>query len=274
MSKRLTARLEQLAVLTAALIVVFPLVYGVLGAFKRPDEFVSSAPRLLPESFGNLQNFITVFDRLPMLRFFWNSLFTAMLASTVRLVLSLLAAYAFAFFRFRGKRLLFMLLLGTMMLPADTLLITNYRTVSSMGLLDSYLGICIVGFLGASQMFMLRQNFLSAPLGLHEAAVLDGCGDTRFLFSILLPISVPILVTLFLQSFILQWNAYLWPLLVTNRTDMRTLQVGVTMITSLEGSNYEEVLAAVTLTMIPSLLLFLLLRRKIATAMTAGSMVG
>ena len=110
----------------------------------------------------------------------------------------------------------------------------------------------IVSFVGASQMFMLRQHFLTSPAAMREAALMDGCGDLRFIVSILLPLCMPALATLFLQSFIAQWNAYLWPLLVTNTNAMRTVQVGITMLTTIEGTNYEVVLAASAVAMVPA----------------------
>ena len=254
--------------------VLFPLLYGVFGAFKSPAEFSAYPPTLLPGSFGYLDNFHRVFTQTPMLRYFLNSFLTSLLSALIRLLLAVLAAYAFAFFDFRGKSFLFFLLLGTMMLPADTLTITNYQTVSRLGLLDSYLGIIIVSLVGASQMFMLRQHFLSSPLAVREAAQIDGCGDLKFLLGILLPMSMPLLLTLFLQAFIAQWNAYLWPLLVTNTDAMRTVQVGVTMLTTIEGTNYETILAGAAVTMVPGMLLFLLLRRSITRTMGGGAIVG
>ncbi|MBQ9263185.1 MAG: carbohydrate ABC transporter permease [Clostridia bacterium] len=169
---------------------------------------------------------------------------------------------------------MFFLLLGTMMLPADTLIITNYQTVSRLGLLDTYLGMGIVSFVGASQMFMLRQHFLSSPTPIREAAQIDGCGDVRFIASILTPMSLPLLLTLFLQSFVTQWNAYLWPLLVTNTNAMRTVQVGITMLTTIEGTNYEVVLAGAAVAMVPAALLFLFLRRSITRTMNGGALIG
>ena len=252
-------------------LLLFPVFYGVMGAFKTPAEFNAYPPTVFPGSFGNLDNFKTVFTQVPMARYFLNSLITAVMTSGA---LVALAAYAFAFYSFRGQKLLFFLVLGTMMLPADTLLITNYQTVSRLGLLDTYLGICIVGFVGASQMFMLRQHFMTAPTAVREAAQLDGCGDLRFVVSILLPMSLPVLLILFVQSFVAQWNAYLWPLLVTNSNSMRTVQVGVTMLTSIEGTNYETILAGATVAMLPAALLFAAMRRSLTRTMSQGAVIG
>ena len=255
-------------------LVLFPVFYGVMGAFKTPAEFSAYPPTVFPRSLANLDNFRAVFTQAPMGRYFLNSLITASLTSAVRLIVATMAAYAFAFFHFRGEKALFLLILGTMMLPADTLLITNYQTVSRLGLLDSYLGVCIVTFVGASQMFMLRQHFMTAPTAVREAAEIDGCGDVRFVFGILLPMSLPLMMILFVQTFVTQWNAYLWPLLVTNSDAMRTVQVGVTMLTSIEGANYETVLAGATVAMIPAALLFVALRRSLTRTMNQGAVIG
>ena len=255
-------------------LLLFPVFYGVMGAFKTPAEFNAYPPSVLPGSFLNLENFRAVFTQVPMPRYFLNSLITATLTSVVRLIVAALAAYAFAFYRFRGEKVLFILILGTMMLPADTLLITNYQTVSRLGLLDSYLGVCIVTFVSASQMFMLRQHFKSAPGAVREAAQLDGCGDLRFAVSILTPMSLPLMLILFVQSFVTQWNAYLWPLLVTNTNAMRTVQVGVTMLTAIEGTNYETVLAGATVAMIPAAILFVAMRRSLTRTMSQGAVIG
>ena len=255
-------------------LLLFPLFYGVMGAFKTPAEFSAYPPTVFPASFRNLENFKTVFTQVPMARYFLNSLITSVMTSCVRLAVAALAAYAFAFYSFRGDKVLFILILGTMMLPADTLLITNYQTVSRLGLLDTYLGVCIVGFVGASQMFMLRQHFKTAPTAMREAAQLDGCSDLRFVVSILIPMSLPLMLILFVQSFVAQWNAYLWPLLVTNSNNMRTVQVGVTMLTSIEGTNYETILAGAAVAMLPAALMFVAMRRSLTRTMSQGVLVG
>ena len=263
-----------LLALCAGAVIVFPVLYGILGSFKTEAEFSSPPPSLFPRSFTETQNFRDVWRQIPVPRYFLNSLITAGLAAGVRVLLAVLAAYALVFFNFRGKSFFFFLILGTMMLPADTLVITNYQTVARLGLLDTYLGMAVTSFVGASQMFMLRQSFLSTPKELREAGELDGCGDMRFLWSVLLPMTGGVTGTLFVQSFINVWNAYLWPLLVTNRTEMRTMQVGVTMLTTYENANYTHVLAGACLSLIPAFLLFIPLRRRLSVSLTAGALVG
>lgn len=263
-----------LAAMIIGFLLIFPILYGIFGAFKTRAEFAAYPPSLLPASFGNLENFRQALSKAPLFRFMWNSLIVSVLGCTLRTLFATMAAYAFAYYDFRGKRFFFYLILGTMMLPADVLIITNYLTVSNLGLLDNYLGMCITSLVGASQMFMLRQNFKTIPKTFRDAAFIDGCGDLRYLVSIILPISRPVILTLMVQSFVTFWNAYLWPLLVTNKTEMRTVQVGITMLTTPVDTNYPLVLAAVTIVLIPSFLIFAVLRGNITKGITAGALVG
>ena len=274
LKKRLADALAQCLALAVGLVIVFPVVYGILGAFKELPEFAQWPPTFLPADPGNLANFRYVFTSVPMARYLLNSLIVATAGTAARLFFAMLAAYALTFFTFRGKKLFFVLMMGTMMLPGDLVLICNYQTVSGLGLNNTYLGIMIVSLIGANQMFMLRQSFRQTPAALRDASMIDGCGDLRFVFSILLPVSLPVLVTLFLQSFVALWNVYLWPLVITSRDQMRTVQVGIAMLTTTDGVNFHTVLAGVTVALVPIFILFLVLRRYIRSAMTAGALVG
>lgn len=256
------------------LVIVFPVIYCVLSAFKTRTEFAVYPPAFFPQSFANLTNFAQVFEKTPILRFMLNSFIVSVIGTIARILFAAFAAFAFAYYNFKGKRLLFFVVLATMMLPGDTLIITNYLTVSKLGLLDNYLGMCITSFVGATQMFMLRQHFKTIPKELYEAAQLDGCGNVTYILRVICPISRPILVTLSVQSFVGLWNTYLWPLLVTNKTEMRTVQVGVTMLTTTYDTNYSLVMAAVVIVLIPSFILFIILRKNIVEGMSTGALVG
>ncbi len=255
------------------LVLIFPIIYCVLGAFKTPAEFMT--PKLLPGSFSNFDNFRDALEKADLLRYMGNSFIVSFFGTAIRLLFAIFAAYAFAFYEFPLKRFWFFLILGTMMLPGDILLTTNYITVSRLHLLNSYLGMMIVSFVGASQMFMLRQRFLSVPRELREAAELDGYGDMGFIFRVLLPVCRPVLVTLFVQGFITLWNSYLWPLLVTaSAPEMRTIMVGITKLNSWEDENYWLVLAGVSISLIPSFILFIIMRRSLRKNGLDGALVG
>lgn len=271
--KRTRELFVTLLALFVGLILIFPIIYCILGAFKTHAEFMT--PKLLPESFANLSNFRNALRQAPLLRYMLNSCIVSVLGTVVRLALSVSAAFALTHYDFRGKNLCFFLLLGTMMIPGDTLIVTNYITVSRLGLLNSYLGMTIVSFVSASQLFLLRQQFLSLPGDLYRAAQLDGCGDLRYILQFLLPVCRPVITTLFVQSFISLWNAYLWPLIVTaGAPDMRTVMVGITKLNSFEDTNYELVLAGVTISLIPSFVLFVIMRRNMRRGGTDGAQSG
>ena len=255
------------------IIIIFPLIYCFLSSFKTPSEFLN--PKLFPSSFLYLDNFKNALERGNLLRYTLNSFVIAFVGTAVRMVLSILAAYAFTFYDFKGKNFFFFLILGTMMIPVDVLLVTNYLTVSKMHLLNTYLGVMIVSFVSASQMFMLRQRFKTIPKDMREASSMDGYGDLWFIWKVLLPLSKPVVTTLFVQSFINLWNAYLWPLIVTaSSPEMRTVMVGITRLNSWEDENYQLVMAGVCISLIPSLILFVVMRRNMKKGGLDGSLVG
>ena len=255
------------------IIIIFPLIYCFFSSFKTPSEFLN--PKLFPSSFLYLDNFKNALERGNLLRYTLNSFIIAFIGTVVRMVLSILAAYAFTFYDFKGKNFFFFLILGTMMIPGDVLLVTNYLTVSKLHLLNTYLGVMIVSFVSASQMFMLRQRFKTIPKDMREASSMDGYGDLWFIWKVLLPLSKPVVTTLFVQSFINLWNAYLWPLIVTaSSPEMRTVMVGITRLNSWEDENYQLVMAGVCISLIPSLILFIVMRRNMKKGGLDGSLVG
>ena len=262
-----------LVAIALGLVIIFPLIYCFLSSFKTPSEFLD--PKLLPSSFLNLDNYKAALERGNLLRYILNSFVIAFLGSAIRLIFSILAAYVFAFYDFKGKNVVFFMILGTMMIPSDVLLATNYLTVSRLHLLNTYMGVMVVSFVSASATFMLRQRFKTIPRDMREAASMDGYGDIWFILRVLLPITRPVVTTLFVQSFISLWNSYLWPLIATaSSPEMRTVMVGITRLNSWEDENYQLVMAGVVISLIPSIILFLLMRRSLRKGGLEGSLVG
>ena len=277
MTHRRKEQIEEIVVSLVAialgLIIIFPLIYCFLSSFKTPSEFLD--PKLLPSSFLNLDNYKAALERGNLLRYILNSFVIAFLGSAIRLIFSILAAYVFAFYDFRGKNVVFFMILGTMMIPSDVLLATNYLTVSRLHLLNTYMGVMVVSFVSASATFMLRQRFKTIPRDMREAASMDGYGDIWFILRVLLPITRPVVTTLFVQSFISLWNSYLWPLIATaSSPEMRTVMVGITRLNSWEDENYQLVMAGVVISLIPSIILFLVMRRSLRKGGLEGSLVG
>ncbi|WP_240418474.1 carbohydrate ABC transporter permease [Paenibacillus periandrae] len=257
----------------AAALVLYPLLFTFSASLMTPAESSSYPPKLLP---GGLywDNFITVTHMVPIFTFIMNSLLISTAIMIGQLLTASMAAYAFSFLRFTGKSILFALFLSTMMIPWEVTMIPNYLTVKSWGWLDSYEGLIVPFLATAFGTFLLRQFFLQLPAELFEAAKIDGCGHIRSFFQMVLPLARPALATLGVYSFLTHWNMYLWPLLITNGEQMRTVQIGISMLQFEEMTSWNLVLAGVTLVMLPSLLLLVLGIKQLVRGITAGAVKG
>lgn len=263
----------QLIMMIIGIAMVFPILYALSLSLMRPDSILSSPPKLITKDFY-FQNYVKAVTTTLLGRYTINSFLVAGISSLFRLLIASMAAFAFSFFEFPLKRILFALTLATLMIPPDVLVVTNYITVSEMGLLNTYAGICVVYLVSAMNIFLFRQHFLSFSKDLKEAAYIDGCGNVRFYTRILIPTSKPIMVTVFISSFISVWNQYLWPMVITNRDEMRTVQVGVAMLKFPEGTAYGPLMAGAVIALLPTVLLFVLFQKKIVGGMLTGSVKG
>ncbi len=263
----------QAAAILLGLMVLFPVIYCFFVSFMMPNQVQSIPPTIFPKEW-TLDNYWNVMETTTIGRFMLNSLILAGASSVIRLITASFAAFAFAFYEFKGRNLLFMLCLGTVMIPSDVVLVTNYQTISQLGLVNTYIGMMSVFCVSAMNIFMMRQNFLTFSKTLQEAAYVDGCSNIRFFFKILLPTSTPVLTTVFISSFISTWNTYLWPMLVTNNPLMRTVQVGVTMLNNEDGNVYGPIMAASMMVLVPTAMIFLIFRKKIVSGMMGGAIKG
>ncbi|WP_433939154.1 carbohydrate ABC transporter permease [Paenibacillus lautus] len=262
-----------IALLLGSLAVLFPLLYTLSTSLMSEAESAVYPPLLLPEAV-NLSNFAKVIDTIPVLTFIGNSLVVSIAIMLGQIVTASLAAYAFAFLRFPGKTLLFSLFLSTMMIPWEVIMIPNYLMVKSLNWLDTYQGLIIPFLATAFGTFLLRQTFLQLPKELFEAARVDGCGHVRVFLSMVLPLSIPGIATLGVYSFLNNWNMYLWPLLTTNRVEMRTVQIGIGMLQFEEMNSWNLILSGVLLLLLPSLLLLALGLKPLVRGITAGALKG
>lgn len=266
--------LYQMLCILLGLFIVFPILYAVSLSFMEPSEILSKGIKLLPNAF-QLSNYATALRLTHLGRYMVNSLIISLCASIVRVIVGSLAAFGFSFFDFKGKNLLFMLCMTTMMIPGDVVLITNYKTVATWGITDTYLGMMIIFFVNVLNIFMFRQHFLSISKELYEAGKVDGCSNLRIFAQIILPVSKPVIATVFISSFVQIWNTYLWPMLVTNKDMMRTVQVGVTMLNSADGGTiYGPIMAASTMVLIPTILVFVVFQKQIVGGMVSGAVKG
>jgi sn-glycerol 3-phosphate transport system permease protein len=255
-----------------ALLVLLPLLFALSLSLQGP----TIAPTLLPD-FGKLDwsSFSQVFREEPNLtRWIINSFVVALAVTLGQLITSSLAAYALANINFPAKIFFFFFFLGTLMIPWESTIIPNYLAVTRLGWKDSYQGLIAPFLAGGFGIFLLRQYFLTLPRDLYEAAVLDGCGHARYLWSILLPLSRPALATLAVYTFLNTWNQYYWPLLVVDSPEWRTTQIGITAFRSSEVTMYNLQMASTIIVMLPTLILLVLGQRQLVRGLTAGALKG
>ena len=266
-------KLKYTICLFVGIVIVLPLLYAMMASFMAPAELAQYPPRFLPETL-RLENYQNALKALPMFTFLRNSFVVCFIVISAQVITCSLAAYAFSFFQFKGRNFLFMTVLATMMVPAEATIISNFLTISQWKLTDSYLGLVLPFLTSAMGIFLMRQFYLTVPFELKEASVIDGCSDMRFLFGILVPLSTPTIAALGVYVFINTYNQFLWPLLVTNRMDMRTIQIGMSMLREAEAVRYEIVLSGAVLVLIPSVFVFVVGQNYLVKGMTAGAVKG
>ena len=258
--------------LLAALMMIVPLAWIVLTAFKERNEVFSLIPRWLP-AHPTFRNFLGVLDAMPFWQYYWNTIVVAFGLLAIQLVTITLAAYAFARMEFWGRDVLFILLLVQLMIAPQSTVIQNYITLTGLGLLDTRLGIMAPYLASAFGTFLLRQTFKTIPKELEEAASLDGCGGLRFLAHVAIPLALPGYLAFALVSLTYHWNEFFWPLVITETNKARTLTLGLGIFAqTAEGTADWTMLMAATLMVIAVPLLFFLAfqRRFINSFMQSG----
>jgi sn-glycerol 3-phosphate transport system permease protein len=255
-------------------VVVFPIFYATALSFMSGAEIFAYPPKLVPSTL-RLDAYRQAFRAAPLLRFIFNSMLVSSLITFGQIMVCSIAAYAFAFFEFRGKKLLFVAALSTMMIPQEVTIMANYLTIAELGWIDSYMALVVPFIASAMGIFLMRQYYLTLPRELKEASVIDGCGDTMFYLKVVLPLTQPAAASLGIYTFLRSWNQFLWPLLVTNNEKFRTVQIGIQYLASSEGgSDYSIVMAGVVVILIPSIGMYLAGQRKLIGGMTAGAIKG
>jgi multiple sugar transport system permease protein len=255
-----------------AAITLFPFIWMLSTSLKPDDEVFTWPPNLLPIP-PVWSNYAEAWSIAPFGRYFLNTAVVAVSVTCVSLFINSLAAYAFARLRFRGRDLLFMLLLATMMIPFQVTMIPTFLILKQLGWLDSYLGLTAPGFAGAFGIFMLRQFMLSIPEDLLDAARMDGCGEFRIYRQIVLPLCKPALATLAVFTFMGAWNDFMLPLIVVKSGEMRTLTLAVAALSSgLYVMSFPLMMAAATFVIAPVIVAFLFAQRFFTRSIVLGGL--
>jgi len=254
---------KHLVLSAVAVVIAFPFYWMLTTALKSFFEATLFPPTLFPNEF-HPENFAQAWAAAPWPRYFANTVIIAVIVTAGEITTAVLAAYAFARMHFRGKQLIFMLFLATLMIPSEATLIPNYVLVTKYLRWGNTYQAQIVPFLASAfSIFLLRQHFLSIPNELADAARIDGAGHLRFLRSVVLPLSVPVLVTVSLIQGIGVWDSFLWPLLVTSSDTVRPIQVGMSQFRTEFGAQYHLEMAAATFVIAPIVLVFLVAQRHL-----------
>jgi len=256
-----------------AFIILLPLLYALSIAFMPSSDLYTMDMNLIPKH-PTLANFQSALQKVPLGRFILNSFLVAGLITLGQIISCSLAAFSFSFLDFKGKNVLFMLVMATMMVPGEATIISNYLTVGSWGWLNTYRVLIIPYLTSAMGIFLFRQFYKSFPISLYEAAKMDGCSNLRFIFTILIPLTKTAIGAMAVYTFINAWNMYMWPLLVTGNDTMRTVQIGISMLNSVDSQSITMMIAGVVLIIVPSISIFIVGQKQLIRGMFSGAVKG
>jgi multiple sugar transport system permease protein len=256
-----------------ALLFLVPIIWMVLSAMK-PSAEVFTVP---PKPFGSkimLSNFADAWNYLPFGRFIANTIFVASVGTSITLVAAALSGYAFARLNFRFRGGLFVLYLSTLIVPQEVIVIPMFLVMQHLGWVNTYQALILPWAFTAFGTFLLRQFFITVPKELEEAAKLDGCGNLRILTRIFVPVSAPALAVLAVFTFVGYWNSFLWPLIIVNDTNQMTVPLGLQLFLGQQGQRWELLMAAATISMVPTVLLVLALQKYLVRGIALSGLGG
>ncbi|GAB2537768.1 sn-glycerol 3-phosphate transport system permease protein [Gracilibacillus alcaliphilus] len=249
-----------------------PILYAFSVSFMSASDINNAA--ILPSSLS-LDAYQEAANRIPLLQFLANSFLIATSVMIGQIILCSLAAYAFVFIPFKGKNVLFILLLSTMLIPFESTIVPNHVTMINLGWLDTYQSLIVPTIVTPFGVFLLRQHFLTMPKELWDAAQMDGCSYFRYYLSFALPLSKATLGALSIFAFISSWNSYLWPLIMTSNDNVRPIQIGLKMLVSSQAStNWPIVMAGAIIALVPTLIILFLGLKYIRRGLLSGSIKG
>ena len=259
-----------------ALIVLFPFYWMILTSVKSYGSYnAEHVPAFFTLS-PTLQNYKDAFTTVPLVGYLLNTLIFALATTAIMVVVSTLAAYAFARLDFRGKNLVFTLFLALMMIPSELVVITNFVTITNMDLRNTFPGLILPSVTSVFYIYLLKENFEQVPDELYRAAKVDGTSDLKYLWKVMIPICRPTIVTIIILKIIECWNSYVWPRLVTDDPSYYLVSNGIQEIreNGFGRENIPAMMAAVVVISVPLIILFLVFRRKIMAGVSQGGIKG
>ena len=265
----------QILLIGIGLLVSLPIIIAFFTSFKSLADVFHMPPRFLPTEWV-LDNYVTAWRATPFGRYLLNSLIQSSSIVIGAVFFSILAAYAFAVLEFAGRKVLFLVVLGSLMIPFELVFIPNFILVTELGLANSYPGLIVPFLASAFGVFLLRQFFLTVPKDLHDAAKIDGASNWRYLWQILVPLSKGAIGALAIFTFLGAWNQYLWPLIITDKTEMRTIQIGIRyfMENQERGADWGSIMAGSMIAMAPTMIAFLVAQKQLVKGIAMTGLKG
>ena len=259
-----------------AVIVLFPFYWMVLTSLKSYSAYNSEYVPAFFTRNPTLENYANAFTQVPLGRYLLNTLIFAVITTVIMTMVAILAAFAFARLRFRGRNIVFTLFLSLMMLPSELVVITNYVTITNAGLRNTFPGLILPSVMSVFYVYLLKENFEMVPESLYLAAKVDGTSDLKYLFRVLVPICRPTIITIIILKVIECWNAYVWPRLITDDPDYFLVSNGIQELreNGFGRENIPAMMAAVVIISIPLIVLFLIFRNKIMEGVLRGGTKG
>lgn len=259
--------------IAGSVVMLLPFAWMLSTSLKNPPEIFTFPPVWIPSDIA-WNNYARTIDAMPFGRFYFNSLVVASSVTLLQLLTSSLAAFAFARLRFRGRNGLFLLYLATLMIPFQVTMIPNFILMRFLGWYDTYQALILPPAFSAFSTFLLRQYFLGIPIDLDEAARIDGASSFRIWWQVIMPLSGPVLAALAIFTFLNSWNDFLWPLVITNSAEMRTLPVGLSSFQSEYGVRWNLLMAGSVIAMLPVLAIYVVAQKWFVRGITLTGMGG
>ena len=259
-----------------AVVVLFPFYWMVLTSFKSYGAYNGERTPVFFTLSPTLENYENAFTAVPLLGYLLNTLIFSVITTAAMVVVSTLAAYAFARLKFKGKNLVFGLFLSMMMIPTELVVITNFVTITNWDMRNSFLGLILPSITSVFYIYLLKENFEQVPEELYKAAKVDGTSDLKYLWKVMIPICKPTLVTITILKLIECWNSYVWPRLITDDPAYYLVANGIQEIreNGFGRENIPAMMAAVVVISVPLILLFLAFRKKIMEGVSQGGTKG
>lgn len=271
--KHLSTAFAKVFLVFMAIITLFPFLYMVSSSLMTFQEATSIPPTLIPSS-AQFSNFAEALQQAPFVRYFFNTVLVAGLSTIGTLITSILAGFALVKMNFKGKGVLVMGMAALLMVPYEVTIFTNYQTIANLGLINTYSALILPSLASIFYIFYLKNYLSSISITYYKAAKVDGCSDLEFIRRILIPLAKPALFTMGILSFISGWNSFLWPLLVTNTTEMRLLSNGLSAFATESGTQVHLQMAASTICIVPILIIYLVFRKQIIKGVANSGIKG